>query len=54
MPVLTPSAFAVDPRIPVRDAYDASVQDNNPANYAAIVAAQGPDTRYTRLWWDVN
>jgi hypothetical protein len=54
MPVLTPSAYADGLEIPVRDAYDASVKDNNPENYAAIVAAQGPDTRYTRLWWDVR
>ena len=53
-PVLTPSANAADPRIPVRDSYDSSVEDNNPANYAAIVAAQGADDNHTKLWWDVN
>ena len=54
MPVLTPSASALDKRIPVRDAYDSSVEDNNPANYAAVVAAQGADDLHTKLWWDVN
>lgn len=53
-PVLTPSANAADPRIPVRDSYDSSVADNNPTNYAAIVAAQGTDDNHTKLWWDVN
>lgn len=53
-PVLTPSANAADPRIPLRDAYDSSVQDNNPDNYSAINAAQGIDDLYTKLWWDVN
>jgi len=53
-PVLTPSPNAADPRIPVRDSYDSSVEDNNPANYAAINAAQGIDDNHTKLWWDVN
>ena len=54
MPVLTPSGNAVDARIPVRDAYDSSVEDNNATNYAAVVAAQGADDLHTKLWWDVN
>jgi len=54
VPVLTPSTFALDPRIPVRHAYDGSVGDNNPDNYAAVVASQGPDTLHTKLWWDKN
>lgn len=54
MPVFTPSANAVDARIPVRDAYDSSVQDNNSANYAAAIAAQGADDLHTKLWWDKN
>lgn len=53
-PQLTPSTYAADSRIPVRDAYDSSVEDNNKANYDAIVATQGPDNLYTKLWWDVN
>ncbi|MEE9408748.1 MAG: SusD/RagB family nutrient-binding outer membrane lipoprotein [Polaribacter sp.] len=54
MPVLTPSGNAVDPRIPVRDAYDSSVEDNNATNYAAVVASQGADDLHTKLWWDKN
>lgn len=54
MPVLTPSGNAVDARIPVRDAYDSSVEDNNATNYAAVVATQGVDDLHTKLWWDVN
>jgi len=54
LPVLTPSPFASDPRIPVRDAYDAAIETNNAANYADMVAAQGPDNIHTKLWWDVN
>ena len=54
MPALTPSASAQDKRIPVRDAYDSSVEDNNPTNYAAVVAAQGADDLHTKLWWDKN
>jgi hypothetical protein len=54
MPVLTPSTSAIDQRIPVRDAYDASVADNNPENYAAVIAAQGADDLHTKLWWDKN
>jgi hypothetical protein len=53
-PALTPSIFANDPRIPVRHAYSSSVVDNNPTNYAAVVAAQGPDNNHTKLWWDKN
>ncbi len=53
-PALTPSTFANDQRIPVRHAYSSSVGDNNPANYAAVVAAQGPDNLHTKLWWDKN
>ncbi len=53
-PPLTPSQYAADQRIPVRHAYDSSVEDNNKANYDAIVAVQGPDDLHTRLWWDVK
>jgi hypothetical protein len=53
-PALTPSLYASDQRIPVRAAYDSSVQDNNSANYADVVSSQGPDNLHTRLWWDVN
>lgn len=53
-PALTPSIYAGDPRIPVRHAYDSSVEDNNKANYDAIVASQGIDDLHTKLWWDKN
>ncbi|MGJ5643501.1 SusD/RagB family nutrient-binding outer membrane lipoprotein [Formosa sp. S-31] len=53
-PVLIPSEYAGDPRIPVRLAYDSSVEDNNKANYDAIIATQGIDDLHTKLWWDVN
>jgi hypothetical protein len=53
-PALTPSEFAGDPRIPVRLAYDSSVQDNNQENYSTIIATQGADNLHTKLWWDVN
>lgn len=53
-PVLTPSPFAADPRIPVRHAYDSSVEDNNKENYDAILAIQGQDDLHTKLWWDKN
>ncbi len=53
-PALTPSEFAGDPRIPVRLAYDSSVEDNNQANYTTIVGIQGADDLHTKLWWDKN
>lgn len=53
-PSLTPSIYASDQRIPVRSAYDPSVEDNNAANYANVVSSQGPDNLHTKLWWDVN
>ncbi|TJY37079.1 SusD/RagB family nutrient-binding outer membrane lipoprotein [Pontimicrobium aquaticum] len=53
-PYLPPSPFAAVQEIPKRDAYDPSVEDNNAVNYAAVVAAQGIDDIYTKLWWDVN
>lgn len=53
-PALTPSEFAGDPRIPVRLAYDSSVQDNNQENYSTIIGIQGTDDLHTKLWWDVN
>jgi hypothetical protein len=53
-PFLPPSNYAAIQQIPTRDAYDPSVEDNNAANYAAMVAAQGTDNIYTKLWWDVN
>jgi hypothetical protein len=53
-PTLIPSEYANDARIPVRYAYDSSVEDNNSDNYAAIIAIQGTDDLHTKLWWDVE
>jgi len=53
-PALTPSIYANDQRIPVRHAYSSAVADNNADNYAAVIAAQGPDNNHTKLWWDKN
>ncbi|WP_347174131.1 SusD/RagB family nutrient-binding outer membrane lipoprotein [Polaribacter uvawellassae] len=53
-PALTPSIYALVQKIPVRHAYSSSVQDNNPDNYAAMLAFQGADDLHTKLWWDVN
>ncbi|MDG3581317.1 SusD/RagB family nutrient-binding outer membrane lipoprotein [Galbibacter pacificus] len=53
-PALVPSSYANDPRIPVRHAYDASIADNNAANYADMISFQGPDNLHTRLWWDIH
>ena len=53
-PNLTPSIYASDQRIHVRAAYDASVEDNNSANYADVISSQGPDNLHTKLWWDVK
>lgn len=40
--------------IPRRLTYPESEQSNNPENYNAAVAAQGPDVLTTRVWWDVQ
>ncbi|MGB1043457.1 MAG: SusD/RagB family nutrient-binding outer membrane lipoprotein, partial [Tenacibaculum sp.] len=53
-PALTPSTYALVQKIPVRHAYSPSVADNNPDNYAAVIASQGPDNLHTKLWWDKN
>lgn len=55
-PELDPNPFGVgaDPQIPVRFSYPTSEVTINGDNYDAAVAAQGPDTPYTRIWWDVD
>ncbi|MDX1326830.1 MAG: SusD/RagB family nutrient-binding outer membrane lipoprotein [Arenibacter sp.] len=40
--------------IPRRLTYPESEQSNNPENYQAAIAAQGPDLLTTRVWWDVE
>jgi len=39
--------------IPRRLTYSVGDQSNNPENYEAAVARQGPDVLTTRVWWDV-
>lgn len=53
-PELTPNPWAPTPQIPVRFTYPTSEASNNTENYEAAVDAQGPDSPYTRVWWDVN
>jgi hypothetical protein len=38
--------------IPRRLTYSSSEEVVNPDNYAAAIAAQGPDVLTTRMWWD--
>ena len=40
--------------IPRRRMYDSGDYNANMDNYKAAVAAQGPDTRETRVWWDME
>jgi hypothetical protein len=40
--------------IPLRIKYAQDEITLNSANYAAAIAAQGPDLQDTKLWWDVN
>lgn len=54
-PVLIPVNYpgnVTNGTIPRRLSYPESEQSNNPANYAAAIAAQGVDELTTRVWWD--
>lgn len=54
-PVLVPVNYpgnVTNGTIPRRLTYSESEQSNNPDNYAAAIAAQGPDVLTTRVWWD--
>lgn len=56
-PVLVPVNYpgnVTGGTIPRRMSYSTSEETNNPENYAAAIAAQGPDELTTRVWWDVN
>ena len=56
-PVLVPVNYpmnATNGTIPRRLTYTESEAVNNPDNYAAAIAAQGPDIMTTRVWWDLN
>lgn len=54
-PNLTPTNYPGNETggtIPRRLTYSTSEQSNNPDNYAAAIASQGPDILTTRVWWD--
>jgi hypothetical protein len=53
-PILKPAATTLNggTEIPRRLAYPVTETTLNATNYAAVVARQGPDTQYTRVWWD--
>ncbi|MGO4918511.1 SusD/RagB family nutrient-binding outer membrane lipoprotein [Maribacter spongiicola] len=56
-PVLTPVNYPGNETggtIPRRLTYSESEASVNAENYAAAVAAQGPDVLTTRVWWDVQ
>ncbi len=54
-PVLfPPSAALTGTGVPVRNGYGTSMKVNNEASYKAAVAAQGPDTQDTKIWWDTK
>lgn len=53
-PVLKPAATTLNGGvdIPRRLGYPVTFTTLNKANYDAVLASQGPDTPYTRVWWD--
>ncbi len=54
-PVLVPVNYpgnVTNATIPRRMSYTQSEATNNADNYAAAIAAQGPDELTTRVWWD--
>lgn len=51
-PVNYPGGNETGGTIPRRLTYATSEQSNNPENYAAAIASQGPDVLTTRVWWD--
>ena len=55
-PVLTPAAKPLNggTDIPRRMAYPTTASTLNKINYDALVARQGKDDQYTRIWWDVK
>jgi hypothetical protein len=52
--LLPPTAALTGTGVPVRNGYGTSTKVNNEASYKAAVAAQGPDTQDTRIWWDTK
>ncbi len=53
-PTLTPAASPLNggTGIPRRLAYPVTETTLNATNYAAVIARQGKDDQYTRVWWD--
>lgn len=52
-PVLTPAPGAAQGGgIPRRMGYPTNTSALNNANYKAVIASQGEDSNYTRIWWD--
>lgn len=53
-PVLKPAPTTLNggTEIPRRLAYPITETTLNNTNYTAVVARQGPDDQYTRVWWD--
>ncbi len=53
-PTLTPATNTLNggTGIPRRLAYPVTETTLNATNYAAVVARQGKDDQYTRVWWD--
>lgn len=49
-----PFASSAYPEIPLRFTYPTTEVSINEDNYNAAVDMQGPDSPYTKLWWDVN
>ena len=54
-PVLTPAAGTTQSGgIPRRMGYPSNTRALNQENYDAVVARQGADDNYTRMWWDAK
>ncbi|QHL88931.1 SusD/RagB family nutrient-binding outer membrane lipoprotein [Nibribacter ruber] len=52
---LLPGPGTLDAKgIPLRMSYPANARTVNEAGFDAAIARQGPDTNYTRVWWDVK
>lgn len=53
-PILEPHEYASGREIPVRFMYPSTEASINKESYEAAVAAQGADSPYTQVWWDVE
>lgn len=54
VPKIYPGVSASITHIPYRRIYNTSNYNTNQANHDAAIAAQGPDTFDTRVWWDTS